>query len=308
MTMFNVSSDTTYCFSEKNFAEKHSTAWQTDALITLNIMFCLGNFCANLLVIALLVKTNQLSNYSYRFLLLLAFSDVCIAIFTQPFQRVVMSDVLLLYIPCSVISLINILSNTFLHISIYTVGLIGFGRYDRMQYPLKFKKILTSYKASILMTAICTLALLNDTMSFLGYFMNTEIISRLVTLSTDLTFFIVSVVLHVKIIFTSKRRIVTSTDNWQTLSRVNARAAKLSSRIVKLMMVCMIPVATAAAIRSFLARKLHGYNRGYVELLVKLVLFGSYVNSIGNAVLFFTMNTPSIPQKIIQKNNTNKKP
>ena len=74
------------------------------------------------------------------------------------------------------------------------------------------------------------------------------------------------------------------------------------------MMVCMIPVATVAAIRSFLARKLHGSNRGYVELLVKLVLFGSYVNSIGNAVLFFAMNTPSIPQKIIQKNNTNKKP
>ena len=119
MTIFNVSSDTTYCFSEKNFAEKHLTAWQTDALITLNLMFCLGNFCVNLLVIVLLVKTNQLSNYSYRFLLLLTFSDVCIAIFTQPFQTVVISDVLLLYIPCSVISLINILSNTFLHISIY---------------------------------------------------------------------------------------------------------------------------------------------------------------------------------------------
>ena len=156
------------------------------------MMFCLGNFCVNLLVIVLLVKTNQLSNYSHRFLLLLTFSDVCIAIFTQPFQTVVMSDVLLLYIPCSVISLINILSNTFLHISIYTIGLIGFGRYDRMQYPLKFKKILTSYQASILITVICTLALFNDTMSFLGYFMNTEIIFRLVTLSTDLNFLLLA--------------------------------------------------------------------------------------------------------------------
>ena len=191
----------------------------------------------------------------------------------------------------------SIFFQTLFYIYQYTIGLIGFGHYGRMQYPLKFKKILTSYRGSILMTAIFTLALFNDTMSFLGYFMNTEIIFRLVTLSTDLTFFFVNVVLHVKIIFTSKRRIVTSTDNWQTLSRVNAKAAKLSSRIVKLMMICMILVATAAAVRSYLARKLHGYSRGYVEFLVKLVLLGSYVNSIGNSVLFFTMNTPSIAQE-----------
>ena len=308
MKMFNISNITTYCFNKKIFGETYLAAWQTDILIALNLMFCLGNFFANSLVIALLVKTNQLSNYSYRFLFLLAISDVCISIFTQPFQIIVISDVLL-YIPCSIILLINILSNTFLRVSTYTIGLIGFDRYVRIQYHLKFKTILNSYRASILMAAICALALVNGIMTFLGYFMNTEIIFRLVTLSTDVTVFIISVVLHVKIIFTLKSRIVASNGNRQTPNRVNERVAKLSSRIVKLMIICMIPVATAATVRSFLEKKLQGSSRGHMEFFVKVFLFGSYVNSIGNAVFFFTMNTPSRKylKKVIQR-TTNIKP
>lgn len=213
--MLNTSNVTTYCFSKVNFEKKHLTTWQTDVLVSLYVMFWLGNFLANSVAIVLLVKTKQLSNYSYRFLLMLAFSDVCIAIFKQPFEIIKTSNVLL-YIPCSVTLSIQILSKTFPRMSAYTIVLIGIDRYVRIQYPLTFKRILTSFRVSILMIATCALAVFNSIVSFVGNLKNKEIIFRIITLAPDLTLFIISVVLQVKIIFILNRRRVTADNNQQS--------------------------------------------------------------------------------------------
>lgn len=213
--MLNTSNVTKYCFSKVNFEKKHLTAWQTDALVSLYVMFWLGNILANSVAIVLLVKTKQLSNYSYRFLLMLAFSDVCIAIFKQPFEIIKTSNVLL-YIPCSVTLSIHILSKTFPRMSAYTTVLIGIDRYVRIQYPLTFKRILTPFRVSILMIATCALAVFNSIVSFVGNLKNKEAIFRIITLAPDLTLFIISVVLQVKIIFILNRRRVTADNNQQS--------------------------------------------------------------------------------------------
>ena len=269
------------------------TAWQTDVLVSLYVMFWLGNFLANSVAIVLLVKTKQLSNYSYRFLLMLAFWDACIAIFKQPFEIIKTS--VLLYIPCSVTLSIHILSKTFPRMSAYTIVLIGIDRYVRIQYPLTFKRILTPFQVSILMIATCALAVFNSIVSFVGNLKNEEVIFRIITLAPDLTLFIISVVLQVKIIFILNRRRgrVTADDNRQSSREIYERAIKLSSRIVKLMVICLTPAAAAATIRSVLAKRLEGSSRMHMEFFVRMVLLGSYVNSIGNAVLFLMMDNPS---------------
>ena len=308
MTMLNKSNLTSYCFNILNSGEKFLTAWQTDVLLALYIMFWLGNFFANSLVMALLVKTKQLSNCSYKFLFLLTFSDVCIAIFTQPFEIIKTSNVSL-YIPCKVTLLLDISSRVFPRISAYTIGLIAFDRYVRIEYPFTFERILTSYRASILMTGTCALAVFNSIMTFAGCFKKKEIIFRLVALSTELTFFIISVVLQVKTIFILNRRRVATDDNIHTSNDINGKAAKLFSRIVKLVVICMVPAVAAATVRSILARKLHGSSLLHVEFLLRLALLGSYVNSIGNAGLFLTMNTPSTAYlKLKLQGITNRKP
>ena len=130
-------------------------------------------------------------------------------------------------------------------------------------------------------------------MTFVGYFKSKKIIFWLVALSTELTFFIISVVLQVKIIAILNRRRVAANDNIQSSNDINGRAAKLYSRIVKLMVICTVPAVAAATVHSILAWKLHGSNLLHIGFLLRAVLLGSHVNSIGNAVLFLTMNTPS---------------
>ena len=255
-------------------------------------MFWLGNLLANSLAMALLVKSKQLSNYSYRFLLMLVFSDVSIAIFKQPLEIMKTSNVLL-YIPCSVTLSLNILSKTFPRMPTYTIGLIGFDRYVRIEYPLTFNRILTSCRISILMIATCALGAFNSIMSFVRDLKNKDIIFRIITLAPDLTFFIISVVLQLKIIFILNRRREKADDNRQSSKKIYEKAIKLSSRIVKLIVICLIPAAAAATVRSILAKRLEGAGRMHMEFLVRLVLLGSYVNSIGNAVLFLMMNNSS---------------
>ena len=59
------------------------------------------------------------------------------------------------------------------------------------------------------------------------------------------------------------------------------------------MVICLTPAAAAATIRSVLAKRLEGSSRMHMEFFVRMVLLGSYVNSIGNAVLFLMMDNPS---------------
>lgn len=223
---------------------------------------------------------------------MLAFSNVCIAIFKQPFEIIKTSNVLL-YIPRSVTLSIHILSKTFRRMSAYTIVLIGIAHYVRIQYPLTFKRILTPFRVSILMIATCALAVFNSIVSFVGNLKNKEIIFRIITLAPDLTLFIISVVLQVKIIFILNRRRVTADNNQQSSREIYERAIKLSSRIVKRMFICLTPAAAAATVRSVLAKRLEGPSRMHMEFFVRLALLGSYVNSIGNAVLFLMMDNPS---------------
>lgn len=56
------------------------------------------------------------------------------------------------------------------------------------------------------MIATCALAVFNSIVSFVGNLKNKEAIFRIITLAPDLTLFIISVVLQVKIIFKLNRR------------------------------------------------------------------------------------------------------
>ena len=140
-----MNNSTLQCTADTTFGKQYLTNAHVGILIINNAALLLGNIILNSLVIYMLVKTRQLSNYSNKFTMLLSSSDVVTTLTAQTVQ------ISILYLPldpsCSVSLLTQFSSTTFTRNSAYTIGLIGLDRYVRISYIMNFQYILTPIHA-----------------------------------------------------------------------------------------------------------------------------------------------------------------
>ena len=129
------------------------------------VIVMLGFLFTNVTVIICLVKTNQLSNLSFRTILHLSFSDVLVALVALPtliFGTVNKTNSRLLVIA------LPFFNSLFTHISVYIIGLIDVDCFIRIKYYTKHREILTPFCVIFAHIFICWLVVLNSVLIVFG--------------------------------------------------------------------------------------------------------------------------------------------
>ena len=278
---------TTHCINTNAEGKGYLTLPQVAFLITFDIIILIANCLANFLVMLILTKTNQLSNYSMKFIFLLSFTDFFTGVSVQIFYIPV--NVLPLQYPCSINLISQFLGATFTRISAYIVGLIGIGRYFRVKLKTNFRGIITTLQAYIMKIGACILAVVNGSILTIGPIINKTDLSRFVVVSTDVIIFVLVIALQIKTISIMKR-VRDDACNPEILRAMSNTIIKLASRVMTLLIVFVLPFVVVTSIYGQFGKKLQGTSRSYIELVFRLSFMGIYLNGFSNAVFFLSTN------------------
>lgn len=227
-----------------------------------------------------------------KFMLLLSTSDILTAATVQTIQ------ILSLSVPLETLCSVSVLEPFFTavmpRISPYTILIIGLDRYIRIRYTLNFQIILTSTRACISMIGVCVLSVINGSLNTVGAYYEGHMGNILngITGFIDVNLFIFVVALQMRTVYITKTRVANS-ENPEVLDEISTKILKLSSRIMMLFIICVIPFNMVLYIRTALGNNVKSSIQSYLEFLVRFTLFGNYVNGIGNALLFLKANVPS---------------
>ena len=278
---------TTHCINTNAEGKGYLTLPQVAFLITFDIIILIANCFANFLVMLILTKTNQLSNYSMKFISLLSFTDFFTGVSVQIFYIPV--NVLPLQYPCSINLISQFLGATFTRISAYIVGLIGIGRYFGVKLKTNFRGIITTLQAYIMKIGACILAVVNGSILTIGPIINKTDLSRFVVVSTDVIIFVLVIALQIKTISIMKR-LTDDACNPEILRAMSNTIIKLASRVITLLIVFVLPFVVVTSIYGQFGKKLQGTSKSYIELVFRLSFMGIYLNGFSNAVFFLSTN------------------
>ena len=278
---------TTRCINTNADGKEYLTLLQVTFLITFDLVTLIANCFANFLVMLILSKTNQLSNYSMKFIFLLSFTDFFTGVSVQIFYIPV--NVLPLQYPCSINLISQFLGATFTRISAYIVGLIGIDRYFRVKFKTNFRGIITTLQAYILMMGACILAFVNGSILVTGTVVNKTDLSWFVVVSIDVIIFVLVIALQIKTISIMKR-VRDDACNPEILRAMSNTIIKLASRVMTLLIVFVLPFVVVTSIYGQFGKKLQGTSKSYIELVFRLSFMGIYLNGFSNAVFFLSTN------------------
>ena len=192
-------------------------------------------------------------------------------------------------LPCLVYLFTQLFSTTFPRISGYTVGLIGIDYYVSLRYRTTSRRVLTPIRAYILMIATCVLSFLNGALPTVASSSNDGAYFHRMATFIDISVITLVIALQLRIICIVKTT-ARASENLETLDETSTKIVKLASSVMVLFIVRLIPLNLALLTRNIFADKFEGSSKSYIEFFVRLLYFGSYINSIGNAVFFFTTN------------------
>ena len=135
------------CFS--NILEvSFLTSEQLITLLAINITSVTVNVTANALVIYILIKTEQLSNITFKLIFSLTTSDMLTTLTSQSLLAVMLHGKY-----CSFKGAFVFLSVFFYHFGSYIVALLGVDRYLRIKHYSNFRSITTTFITVILFLA-----------------------------------------------------------------------------------------------------------------------------------------------------------
>ena len=223
---------------------------------------------------------------------LLSASDILTAVTIQTIQ------ILSLSVPLETLRSVSVLEPFFTavmpRISLYTILIIGLDRYIGIRYTSNFRIILTSTRAYILMIGVCVLSVINGSLNTVGAYYEGHMGNVLngITGFIDVNLFIFVVAFQTRTVYITKTR-VANAENPEVLDERSTKIIKLSSRIMMIFIIWVIPFNVVLYIRITLGNNVTSSIRSYLGFLMRFTLFGNYANGIGSALLFLKANVPS---------------
>ena len=273
----------------KCFANFEMKIWflntrQFAALVICNIVLMVGNFITNVLVMYILVKTEQISNVTCKLIFMLSASDLLIAIFVQNLVTA------MLYVRNCVLLLVQIFFSIFLtHVSMYTIAIIGIDRYVRIKHYVNFKTIWTKKVVFALIFTGCFLALFQAAMVTIGYLVGDLSIATLIYIAMDSIVLVIIIFLQVQTIRTSNA--IHNESRIIAAERINKKITKLSLQIMLLFCFFFTPLfVVAILLRYYVAPKLNKTEGLKFEFFSLFTVIFSYGNCSANATLFLMTN------------------
>ena len=255
-------------------------------LASLNVILLICSLVANALVIFVIVKTNQLSNTAFKLIFNLSLADIGHTIFGQTIFLVALltdASCLIQYIGQFLLLFCG-------YATVYTIGVIGFDRYLRIQYKTSYATKLTRKRVHMIIFVIYCFALARSSMTVIGFLTDKFTFIRL--LGSAIDYLSMSIIAFMQMAAAiAIKRIIASSGNQEVMEETSKTIVKLSSRITIVFLIFSITSVTMLVVYNILRSTVTGTGRQIIEFVQLLSYLIAHANSFASAVLFFMYNT-----------------
>ena len=263
----------------------HLTNNQLIVLTVLDVLVLTVTFISNTVVIYLLLKTKQISNVSCKLIFHLSVSDLLLALLVETLFIVVIFKT-----NCTVKFISQFIAAFLVHLSAYTIALIGIDRFLRIKYKMTFRSLLTTKSVMLMIVLVWVLALTNAVIITFGILVNKRV-AQTISSSLDLMILILIVFLQLLTIRVVKK--INCRDG-QPIPANNQRTqnkiTNMCMEIMLLLLIFMVPCVVMQIVRSRIREDLDVPGKSVLEFTFRISILLGYSNSFANAVLFLTKN------------------
>ena len=281
----NVANKSSICLTPYN-GKVYLAITHVLVLASLDVILLICSLVANALVILVIVKTNQLSNTAFKLIFNLSLADIGHTIFGQTIFLVALitdASCLIQYIGQFLLLFCG-------YTTVYTIGVIGFDRYLRIQYKTSYVTKLTKKRVHLIIFAIYCFALVRSSITVTGFLTRKFKFIRLLGSAIDyLSMSIIAFMQMASVI--AIKRIMASSGNQEVMQETSKAIIKLSSRITIVFLIFSITSVTMLAIYNMLRSTVTGTGREIIEFVQLLAYLIAQANSFASAILFFMYNT-----------------
>ena len=264
-------------------------------LTVFNTLSMLGNVVTNSLVLYTLIKTKQIRNITCKLIFIISVLDTMQGMFVQNLYTTFLFENF-----CSAGGLFIFISIFFLHMSVYTIAVLGIDRYLRIKQPVKFKAFWTTKTIFTLMFIVTFVSLFQAILPIIGMLLEMQYIVSPIYYSIDGSLFVTIILLQLLTIRTSNAVHKDSTTN--TADKTNKVITRLCMRIMLLLCFFFAPYPIMFILRSNIQSKLNDHGKSILEFSTSISVIFSFSNSFANAFLFLMTNKKA--KRIIRKTGT----
>ena len=252
-------------------------------LTAVSLFVMVVNLITNTLVIYALIKTKQIGNVTSKLILMLSVSDLMVALFCQTFQTTTFYTR-----DCIVMGSYQFITVLFVHVSMYTIAIIGIDRYLRIKYFASFKALWTTRVVLTLISLAIFLALLQAIMTTIGILLGREDIT--LSIYSLMNGAIFGSVVFLQILTIRRSNVIHNESSIAASATANKKITKFSMRIMLLLCAFIIPHQVILGLRSSIWDELNDYGKSAVQFIVALSVIMLFSNSAANAILYLTTN------------------
>lgn len=256
---------------------------QLDVLTTINSVVMVVNLTSNMLVIYVLIKTEQLANNACKLIFMLSVSDFMIGLLAQNLQTAILYEKI-----CSLMDTYAFIATFFVHLSMYTIATMGIDRYLRIKHYANFKAIWTTRVVSTVLSIDVFLSLLQSIMTLLGLLSAKEYMLIPVYLAIDCAIIIGIIFLQILTIRTSSA--LCNESRISASEVTNKKITKLSLQIMVLFCCFNAPHFIIYFLREIIQDELNDHGKSWVDFVAVIASIVLYANSSVNAILFLVSN------------------
>ena len=252
-------------------------------LTVTNSVVMVANIFANILAMYILLKTGQIANSACKLFFMLSVSDLMIDLFCQNLLTTILYEK-----NCILLDTYAFIASFLVHLSMYTIALIGIDRYLRIKHYAKFKILWTTKAVLGFVSLDIFLSLLQAILTLIGLLSGKENIVIPSYLAIDGVIISGITFLQILTIRTSS----TICDESRTVASENTKRkiTKFSMQILLLFCCFNALHLIIYVLREFIEKELNSYQKSLVEFFSVISSIFIYTNSFANAVLFLLTN------------------
>ena len=256
---------------------------QVVALTIINSIVMAGNVIANMLVMQILIKTEQMASNTCKLIFMLSISDLMIGLFGQNLLTTILYEK-----NCLLVDTFTFITLFFVHLSMYTIIIIGIDRYLRIKHFANFKALWTSRTVTVFICVGVFLALLQAIMTLTGLLLEKEYIVIPVYSAIDGS--IISGIIFLQLLTMRTSSAVYNESRITASGNTSKKIAKLSMRIMLLFSGFITPHLFIYVSREIIQDKLNEHEKSLADFFSVTSWIVLYINSFANAVLFLITN------------------
>ena len=254
-------------------------------LTVANSIVMVGNIITNVLVILILIKTNQIANNTCKMFFVLSTSDLLIGLFFQNLQTVLLYEKK----KCLLLDIYAAIGMFLVHLSMYAIALTGIDRYLRIKHYAKFKVAWTTRVVSTFISIEVFLAFFQIMIGIIDPLSGKEYTVFLVYYTID--GLIISGMIFLEVLTMRTSNAVCNKSTIAASRNTDKKITKLSMQIMLLFCCFTTPQLIMYVLREFMQDILNDFYEkssiGFFTVASTIVL---YANSFVNAVLFLMKN------------------